>query len=440
MQESALAEPPVLLERESEVGSVRAALRAAGRGAGGVLVVEGAAGMGKSRLLEEAGVRASELGVRVLNARATELEQGFPFGVVRQLFERALLQAEPGERDRWLSGAAALAAEVVTGAPATGSTTSAGPSAGDPGYAWHHGLYWLASNLAADSPLTLVVDDMQWCDGPSARALAFIARRLEGQALALILATRPLDPALMPDAATLVADPAVELMRPAPLTRDAIRSLVAARISGEPHDRFIDACAEVTGGNPFLLGELLDEAAARDLAPSAVAAAEVGEIVPRGVANAVLLRLARLPSAAAALARALSALGDGAQLGDASWNPPAPSSSPIRSCARRSTATSRRPNASGSTRPPRGSCASGERPPFKSQLTSCIPSRPPRPRRWLCYGTPPATHWPWVMQQGRPPFSLARSTSLPLRVTGPRSCSSSGWRLLAPARRKRSNR
>src|SRR5215212_8501821 len=303
MQESAVAEPPVLLERESDVGSVRTALRAAARGAGGVLVVEGAAGMGKSRLLEEARVWASEFGVGVLNARATEFEQGFPFGVVRQLFERVLLQAKPGEGDRWLAGAAALAAEVVTGAPATGSTTLAGPSAGDPGYAWHHGLYWLASNLAADSPLALVVDDLQWCDGPSARALAFIAR--------------PLDPAVTPDAAALVADRAVQLLRPAPLTPDAIRSLVAARLSSEPDDRFIDACAEVTGGNPFLLGELLDEAAARDLAPSAVAAAEVGEIVPRGVANAVLLRLTRLPSAAAPLARALSALGDGAQLGDA---------------------------------------------------------------------------------------------------------------------------
>src|SRR5215212_725039 len=242
MQESAVAEPPVLLERESDVGSVRTALRAAAREAGGVLVVEGAAGMGKSRLLEEARVWASEFGVGVLNARATEFEQGFPFGVVRQLFERVLLQAKPGEGDRWLAGAAALAAEVVTGAPATGSTTLAGPSA---------------------------------------------------------------------------ADRAVQLLRPAPLTPDAIRSLVAARLSSEPDDRFVDACAEVTGGNPFLLGELLDEAAARDLAPSAVAAAEVGEIVPRGVANAVLLRLTRLPSAAAPLARALSALGDGAQLGDA---------------------------------------------------------------------------------------------------------------------------
>jgi predicted ATPase len=163
----------------------------------------------------------------------------------------------------------------------------------------------------------LSVDDLQWCDAPSVRALAFIARRLEGQPLGLILATRPLDPAPEAELATFIADPSVELLRLAPLTKEAIRSVVAARLSGEPDDRFVDACSQVTGGNPFLLGELLDEAAARDLDPKAAAAAEVSDILPRGVANAVLLRLTRLPDAAAALARALSALGDGAQVGDA---------------------------------------------------------------------------------------------------------------------------
>jgi DNA-binding CsgD family transcriptional regulator len=310
--------PAALLEREHEVARIRAALRAVGQRAGGALVVESAAGMGKSRLLEEARAEAPELGVWVLDARATELEQGFPFGVVRQLFERPLLEADAGVRERWLGGAAALAADVLTGAPVTASWAPApGPSAGDPGYAWQHGLYWLASNVSADSPLALVVDDLQWCDAPSARALAFIARRLEGQPLALILATRPLDPALTPEAATLVGDPAAELLRPAPLTQAAIGALVAARLSKEPDDRFVGACLEVTGGNPFLVGELLDEAAARGLDPTATAADDVGAIVPRGVANAVLLRLARLAPAAATLARALSALGDDAQMGDA---------------------------------------------------------------------------------------------------------------------------
>ena len=180
----------------------------------------------------------------------------------------------------------------------------------------------------------------------------------------------------------------------------------------------------MTGGNPFLLGELLDEAEARDVAPTAAAAGEVSEIVPRGVANAVLLRLTRLPTSAAALARVLSVLGDGAQIGDAarladvsgadleaaiavwfpqaSWSPAAQSSSPTRSWPRRSTGTCHPPNASGSIRPPRGSCRTGERPPFMSPLTSCIPSRRPTPTRWHCCATPPATHCLWAMQHARP--------------------------------------
>jgi DNA-binding CsgD family transcriptional regulator len=318
MDGSTFALPDALLEREHEVERIRDALRSAGQQAGRTLIVEAAAGLGKSRLLEEARRQAPRLGVRSLSARATELEQGFPFGVMRQLFERRLVEADSGERDRWLAGAAALAADVLIAAPAQASRApAAGLPASDPGYAWQHGLYWLASNLSADSPLVLIVDDLQWCDAPSARALAFVARRLEGQPLGLILATRPLDAGLTPAAATLVGDPGAELLRPAPLTEAAIAGMASDRLPGEPDDSFVRACHEVTGGNPFLLGELLSEAAARGLAPVAAAAAEVGAMVPRGVGNAVLLRLARLPAAAAALARAISTLGDGAQIGDA---------------------------------------------------------------------------------------------------------------------------
>ena len=318
MDRSALAWPAALLEREHEVERIHAALDAVGQRAGGALVIEGAAGIGKSRLLEEARATASDLGLRVLHARATELERGFPFGVVRQLFERPLLEADPSERERWLAGAAALAMDVLTGAPAAASGVSPpGPSAGDSGYAWQHGLYWLASNIAVETPLVLVVDDLQWCDAPSAGALAFIARRLEGLPLALIVATRPLDPGVTPLATALVTDPAVELMRPSPLTEAAVAGLVVDRLSREPHERFVRACMEVAGGNPLFVGELLDEVAARGIEPTAAAADDVGAIVPRGVANAVLLRLARLSPAAGVLARALSALGDGAHVGDA---------------------------------------------------------------------------------------------------------------------------
>ena len=307
-----------LLEREAEIDRVRVALRAVGQRAGVTLVIEGAAGMGKSRLLGEARGRASDLGLTVLMARGTELEQGFAYGVMLQLFERLLLEAAEDERERWLAGAASLAADLLTGvsAPSSGGA-GVSLSAGDPAYAWQHGLYWLTSNVSTDAPLVLLVDDLQWCDAPSARALAFIARRLEGLPVALIIASRPLDPGLTPEAAALLADPATEFLRPSPLTPQAVTALIAAELAGEPQARFVQACWEVTGGNPFLLVELLSEAAARGLAPTASAAEDVGSIVPRGVANAVLLRLARLAPPASTLARALSVLGEGAQVRDA---------------------------------------------------------------------------------------------------------------------------
>ena len=230
MEQSLAAERTELLERDRELEQLHVALRGVGRQDGRTLVIEGAAGIGKSRLLDEARARAARLGVRVLTARATELEQGFPFGVIRQLFERLLVEADGAERARWLAGAAALAEDLLLAPPAAGTASSmSDPPLADAGYAWQHGLYWLASNLCSDSPLALLVDDLQWCDAPSARALAFIGRRLDGQPLVLIVATRPLDPALTPEAAMLVGDPAVEVLRPSRLTPTAIGELVAAR-------------------------------------------------------------------------------------------------------------------------------------------------------------------------------------------------------------------
>jgi hypothetical protein len=84
MDLSVVGEPAGLLEREREIGRVHVALRAAGRRSGEALVIEGAAEMGKSRLLLEARGDAAGLGLRVLGARATELEQGFSYGVMLQ--------------------------------------------------------------------------------------------------------------------------------------------------------------------------------------------------------------------------------------------------------------------------------------------------------------------------------------------------------------------
>ena len=75
-----------LLERTQEVDAIAAALDDV-REWGAMILVEGPAGIGKTRVLAAADELAAERRLRVLRARAAELERGFPLGVVRQLFE-----------------------------------------------------------------------------------------------------------------------------------------------------------------------------------------------------------------------------------------------------------------------------------------------------------------------------------------------------------------
>src|SRR5687767_6666446 len=97
-----------LLERERELEAAAAALERARNGEGGVLVLHGPAGIGKTRLLEEMRGLARSEGMRVLSARASQLETGFPFGVARQLCEPALADASQRDTAELLTGAAGL--------------------------------------------------------------------------------------------------------------------------------------------------------------------------------------------------------------------------------------------------------------------------------------------------------------------------------------------
>ena len=84
-----------LLEREADVAALEALVADTRRGSGGVVVVEGPAGIGKSSLLESARACAEDAGLLVLGARGGELEVDYPFGVVRQLFEPLVTRGSP---------------------------------------------------------------------------------------------------------------------------------------------------------------------------------------------------------------------------------------------------------------------------------------------------------------------------------------------------------
>ncbi len=105
-----------LADREAEVAALEAAVARAGAGDGGVLVVRGPAGIGKSALLRVGGRVAEAQGVRGLWAQAAPFERGFPYGVVRQLFEPVLARAGPAGDDLF-AGAAAGARAVLGDEP-----------------------------------------------------------------------------------------------------------------------------------------------------------------------------------------------------------------------------------------------------------------------------------------------------------------------------------
>lgn len=100
----------MLLERDSELATLDALLDG-----GGVVVVEGGAGIGKTSLLAACCERARRRGWRVLRGCGSELETGFAFGLVRQLFERDLASSSPQERAELVAGPAEPAGELLRG-------------------------------------------------------------------------------------------------------------------------------------------------------------------------------------------------------------------------------------------------------------------------------------------------------------------------------------
>jgi DNA-binding CsgD family transcriptional regulator len=291
-----------LVERELELEAVERLLAAARAGSGGAVVFEGPAGMGKSSLLAAART-AAEGDLRVLSARGGELERELPFGVVRQLLEPVVVPCDAEEREALLAGAAALAKPVLL---------PADPEAGaEPSFSALHGLYWLTINLADAQPLLVAVDDAHWADVASLRWLIYLARRLAGVPLALVLATNPAEVGPVQELLDeLLVIPEITVLQPGGLSEQAITALAVRLLAAEPDPSFVTACRRATGGNPFLLRELFGELARRGIAPSGQSAALASQLSSQGVGRAVRARLRRLPLGCTALARAVAVLGD----------------------------------------------------------------------------------------------------------------------------------
>jgi AAA ATPase domain len=222
---------PGLLGRQSERAALDLLVRAVRTGESQALVVRGEAGVGKSALLEYVAERAA--GCRILRAIGVEAEMELAYAGLHQLsaplFDR--LESLPApQRD-------ALA-------------TAFGLRAGDAPDRFLVSLAVLSllGEAAEDQPVICVVDDAQWLDRASAQVLAFVARRLQAESVALVFGLRKHS---RDDVLKGLPELVVE-----GLGYDDARALLESVIAGPLDDRIRDRIVAETAGNPLALLEL----------------------------------------------------------------------------------------------------------------------------------------------------------------------------------------
>jgi DNA-binding CsgD family transcriptional regulator len=205
------------------------------------LVVRGEPGMGKTALLGYAAVAAPDF--QVAPAEGVESEMEMPFAAVNQLCGRMLdrLDLLPCPQREALG-------------VALGLRSGSAPDRFLVGLA----VLGLLGEVAAQQPLLCLVDDAQWLDQASAQVLAFVARRLDAESVAIIFGMR--DPGPAPDLAG-VAELLLEGLPDAD-ARVLLATVIPGRLDERVRDRVISECA----GNPLALLEVPRGVTAAELA------------------------------------------------------------------------------------------------------------------------------------------------------------------------------
>jgi DNA-binding CsgD family transcriptional regulator/tetratricopeptide (TPR) repeat protein len=218
-----------LLGRDRECEVLNRLLDGVRGGRGGVLVVHGEAGVGKTVLLEYAGEAAREF--RSVRTSGVEAEMELPFAAVQQLCSSFLDLVDslpPPQRE-----ALGVAFGLITG------------PAPDP-FLVGLAILGLLSEAAEERPLLAVVDDTHWLDDASMRALAFVARRLLAERIALVFAAREVAP-------TLGGLPSLEVK---PLRHRDARALLDFVLPARIDEPVLERIVVETRGNPLALVEL----------------------------------------------------------------------------------------------------------------------------------------------------------------------------------------
>lgn len=218
-----------------------------------LLAIEGEAGIGKTTLWHEARRRVRDRGALVLSCRPSVAEAKLSFAALSDLLgdvdADAIASLPPPQRDA-LEVALLRSRPPAAAGPGNGSTGAA-PSAARPVAA---GLLSLLRALAAERAVILAVDDWQWLDAPSQRAIEFAVRRLERERVGLLCSVR--SPASGPALGGAVAEERGRTLRLGPLSLAALGRIVSGRV-GRPLPRpLLVRLRRASAGNPFYALEI----------------------------------------------------------------------------------------------------------------------------------------------------------------------------------------
>ena len=222
----------MLYGRDLERSAITALLDGARAARGGVLVLRGGPGAGKSVLLDDAVAAAA--GMRLLRATGVESEFDLPFAALHQLFRPV-----PSYMDR-LPAPQASALGMAFGLMANGNENR---------FLVSLAVLGMLDELARESPVLCVIDDAQWLDDASATALEFVARRVDADRIALLVAAR--DGEVRRFSALGLPD-----LRVDGLDAEAGGQLLAERVGVAIPLEVLSRLMEATGGNPLALVEL----------------------------------------------------------------------------------------------------------------------------------------------------------------------------------------
>jgi DNA-binding CsgD family transcriptional regulator len=266
-----------IVGREGELAQVRSFVESVPEGPS-ALLLEGAAGIGKSTLWQAGAAIARARGYRLLACRAAESEARLSYAALGDLLDFELPDL-PAPQRRALD--AALLRAEVEGAPPDQRAVSVA-SLG------------VLRALATSGPVIVAIDDVQWLDAPSARVLAFVARRLEDAPIRILAALRV---GAGGDPLGLGRTGPVPLQRVpmGPLGEEAMTRLLQARTGGRLAHPMLLRLHRISEGNPFFALEIARALARQGVRPPP------GEPlpVPEDLQELLGARLAALPSSAA---------------------------------------------------------------------------------------------------------------------------------------------